>query len=161
MRWTRGEPGYCEPLFPVSRETLAPGSSSDLSFSLCDLINLLVYKRIWICFDFLQDIPSLTAEAAKEHPGVKYIVTAPLGLHELLVVWYPFPFPLFFEKISISPCNVDSFLFLQIAFISLMISVHENFFSRAFRFVLIGCERTLKLGLWLCRMSSMTGLNTA
>ncbi|PON84241.1 Cobalamin (vitamin B12) biosynthesis CbiX [Trema orientale] len=32
-----------------------------------------------------QDIPSLTAEAAKEHPGVPYIVTAPLGLHELLV----------------------------------------------------------------------------
>lgn len=32
-----------------------------------------------------KDIPSLTAEAAKEHPGVSYIVTAPLGLHELLV----------------------------------------------------------------------------
>ncbi|MED6207261.1 hypothetical protein PIB30_034165 [Stylosanthes scabra] len=32
-----------------------------------------------------QDIPSLSAEAAKEHPGVSYIVTAPLGLHELLV----------------------------------------------------------------------------
>lgn len=34
----------------------------------------------------LQDIPSLTAEAAKEHPGVSYMITAPLGLHELLVV---------------------------------------------------------------------------
>ncbi|KAJ6427429.1 hypothetical protein OIU84_022931 [Salix udensis] len=32
-----------------------------------------------------RDIPSLTAEAAKEHPGVSYIITAPLGLHELLV----------------------------------------------------------------------------
>ncbi|GMP22613.1 hypothetical protein CsSME_00000552 [Camellia sinensis var. sinensis] len=32
-----------------------------------------------------QDIPSLTAEAAKGHPGVSYIVTAPLGFHELLV----------------------------------------------------------------------------
>ncbi|XP_009334112.2 sirohydrochlorin ferrochelatase, chloroplastic-like [Pyrus x bretschneideri] len=31
------------------------------------------------------DIPSLTAEAAKEHPGVSHIVTAPLGLHHLLV----------------------------------------------------------------------------
>eukprot|EP00268_Persea_americana_P039804 TRINITY_DN3945_c0_g1_i3.p1 TRINITY_DN3945_c0_g1~~TRINITY_DN3945_c0_g1_i3.p1 ORF type:complete len:186 (+),score=40.88 TRINITY_DN3945_c0_g1_i3:249-806(+) len=31
------------------------------------------------------DIPSLAAEAAKDHPGVSYIVTAPLGLHELLV----------------------------------------------------------------------------
>ncbi|XP_024928542.1 sirohydrochlorin ferrochelatase, chloroplastic isoform X2 [Ziziphus jujuba] len=34
-----------------------------------------------------QDIPSLTAEAAKQHPDVSYIVTAPLGLHELLVVF--------------------------------------------------------------------------
>ncbi|KAK6928373.1 Sirohydrochlorin cobaltochelatase CbiX-like [Dillenia turbinata] len=32
-----------------------------------------------------QDIPSLMAEAAKEHPGVSYVITAPLGLHELLV----------------------------------------------------------------------------
>ncbi|KAK4774464.1 hypothetical protein SAY86_009399 [Trapa natans] len=32
-----------------------------------------------------KDIPALTAEAAKEHPGVSYMVTAPLGLHELLV----------------------------------------------------------------------------
>ncbi|KAJ8623072.1 hypothetical protein MRB53_031601 [Persea americana] len=32
-----------------------------------------------------RDIPSLAAEAAKDHPGVSYIVTAPLGLHELLV----------------------------------------------------------------------------
>lgn len=32
-----------------------------------------------------QDIPSLTAEAAKDYPGVSYIVTAPLGLHEQLV----------------------------------------------------------------------------
>ena len=34
----------------------------------------------------LQDIPSLAAEAAKEHPDVSYIVTTPLGLHDLLVV---------------------------------------------------------------------------
>ncbi|PWA85521.1 cobalamin (vitamin B12) biosynthesis CbiX [Artemisia annua] len=32
-----------------------------------------------------QDIPSLTAEAAKDYPGVSYMVTAPLGLHPLLV----------------------------------------------------------------------------
>ncbi|ERM96493.1 sirohydrochlorin ferrochelatase, chloroplastic isoform X1 [Amborella trichopoda] len=32
-----------------------------------------------------QDIPSLAAEAAKEHPGIPYVVTAPLGLHELMV----------------------------------------------------------------------------
>ncbi|KAE8720115.1 Core-2/I-branching beta-1,6-N-acetylglucosaminyltransferase family protein isoform 1 [Hibiscus syriacus] len=33
-----------------------------------------------------QDIPSLTADAAKDYPGVSYMITAPLGLHELLVV---------------------------------------------------------------------------
>ncbi|XP_071692465.1 sirohydrochlorin ferrochelatase, chloroplastic [Rutidosis leptorrhynchoides] len=32
-----------------------------------------------------QDIPSLTAEAAKDYPGVSYMITAPLGLHSLLV----------------------------------------------------------------------------
>lgn len=42
-----------------------------------------------MCFEsfYKQDIPALTAEAAKEHPGISYIVTAPLGLHEQLVVW--------------------------------------------------------------------------
>ncbi|KAE8021507.1 hypothetical protein FH972_007391 [Carpinus fangiana] len=34
---------------------------------------------------WLKDIPSLTSEAAKEHPSVSYIITAPLGLHNLLV----------------------------------------------------------------------------
>ncbi|KAK1441298.1 hypothetical protein QVD17_07145 [Tagetes erecta] len=29
-------------------------------------------------------IPSLTAEASKDHPGVSYMITAPLGLHPLL-----------------------------------------------------------------------------
>jgi sirohydrochlorin ferrochelatase len=42
--------------------------------------------RLFILFVILQDIPSLAAEAAKEHPNVSYIVTAPLGLHDLLVV---------------------------------------------------------------------------
>nr|KJB11538.1 hypothetical protein B456_001G264200 [Gossypium raimondii] len=32
-----------------------------------------------------QDIPLLTADAARDHPGASYIITAPLGLHELLV----------------------------------------------------------------------------
>jgi hypothetical protein len=35
---------------------------------------------------FSQDIPALAAEASKEHSNVPYIVTAPLGLHELMVV---------------------------------------------------------------------------
>lgn len=31
-----------------------------------------------------QDIPNLTAEAAKKHPGIRWMVTAPLGLHALM-----------------------------------------------------------------------------
>lgn len=31
-----------------------------------------------------EDIPALAAEAAKSHPGVGYIVTSPLGIHELM-----------------------------------------------------------------------------
>ena len=30
------------------------------------------------------DIPSLTAEAALRHPGVRWLVTAPIGLHSLM-----------------------------------------------------------------------------
>ncbi|KAI3963240.1 hypothetical protein MKX01_030370, partial [Papaver californicum] len=33
-----------------------------------------------------QDIPSLTAEASKEHPGVTYMITPHLGLHGQIVV---------------------------------------------------------------------------
>ncbi|XP_008783194.2 sirohydrochlorin ferrochelatase, chloroplastic [Phoenix dactylifera] len=32
-----------------------------------------------------QDIPALAAEASREHSGISYIITAPLGLHELMV----------------------------------------------------------------------------
>ena len=31
-----------------------------------------------------QDIPELAAEAATKHPGVRYLVSAPLGLHPLM-----------------------------------------------------------------------------
>jgi sirohydrochlorin ferrochelatase len=31
-----------------------------------------------------QDIPNLTSEAARNHPGVAFMVTAPLGLHPLM-----------------------------------------------------------------------------
>ena len=31
-----------------------------------------------------QDIPSLAADAARAFPGVRYLVTAPLGLHDLM-----------------------------------------------------------------------------
>ncbi|KAK8963578.1 hypothetical protein KSP40_PGU019428 [Platanthera guangdongensis] len=33
-----------------------------------------------------RDIPELVAEAAREHPGISYVISAPLGLHELMVV---------------------------------------------------------------------------
>jgi sirohydrochlorin ferrochelatase len=32
-----------------------------------------------------RDIPALAAQAAKSHPGVRYLVTAPLGPHPLLM----------------------------------------------------------------------------
>jgi sirohydrochlorin ferrochelatase len=31
-----------------------------------------------------EDVPRLTAAAAKSHPGVRYLVTAPFGLHPLM-----------------------------------------------------------------------------
>lgn len=31
-----------------------------------------------------EDIPSLTAKAAEKHPGIGYMVTAPIGLHPLM-----------------------------------------------------------------------------
>ncbi|XP_062218875.1 sirohydrochlorin ferrochelatase, chloroplastic-like isoform X2 [Phragmites australis] len=49
-------------------------------------------SRVIVCPYFLspgrhwkQDIPALSAEASKEHSNIPYIVTAPLGLHELMV----------------------------------------------------------------------------
>ncbi|CAL5186249.1 unnamed protein product [Lathyrus oleraceus] len=35
--------------------------------------------------DFSETIPSLSAEAAKQHPGVSYIITPPLGLDQLFI----------------------------------------------------------------------------
>lgn len=35
---------------------------------------------------YVQTIPSLSAEAAKQHPGVSYIITPPLGLDQLFIV---------------------------------------------------------------------------
>ena len=32
-----------------------------------------------------QDIPRLTAEAARAYPGIEHLVAAPLGLHELML----------------------------------------------------------------------------
>ncbi|GAB4194889.1 MAG: hypothetical protein Kow00105_09140 [Phycisphaeraceae bacterium] len=48
-------------------------------------------KRVVVCPYFLlpgrhwyRDIPTMTAEAAKRHPGIEYLVTAPIGLHPMM-----------------------------------------------------------------------------
>ena len=48
-------------------------------------------KRIVICPYFLlpgkhwrEDIPRITKEAAVKHPGVEYLITAPIGLHPMM-----------------------------------------------------------------------------
>ncbi|XP_047317815.1 sirohydrochlorin ferrochelatase, chloroplastic-like [Impatiens glandulifera] len=82
----RNKTGY--PIVEPAHMELAEPSIKD-AFSLCVKQGA---KRVVVSPFFLfpgrhwhQDIPSLTAEAAKEHLGVSYIITAPLGLHELLV----------------------------------------------------------------------------
>lgn len=49
-------------------------------------------RRVVVCPYFLlpgrhwdQDIPELTRAAAARHPGVPYLVTAPIGLHPLML----------------------------------------------------------------------------
>jgi len=49
-------------------------------------------QRVVVCPYFLlpgrhwsQDIPQLTRAAAARHPGVEYLVTAPIGLHPLML----------------------------------------------------------------------------
>ncbi|XP_038890886.1 sirohydrochlorin ferrochelatase, chloroplastic isoform X2 [Benincasa hispida] len=82
----RDKTGY--PIVEPAHMELAEPSIRD-SFALCVEQGA---KRIIVSPFFLfpgrhwqQDIPSLTAEAAKDHPGISYIITAPLGLHEKLV----------------------------------------------------------------------------
>ena len=66
---------------------LAPPSIAD-AFDACVAAGA---KRV-ICFPFFlspgrhwhQDIPDLVKEAATKHPGVEWLVTAPIGLHPLL-----------------------------------------------------------------------------
>ncbi|XP_008458790.1 sirohydrochlorin ferrochelatase, chloroplastic [Cucumis melo] len=82
----RDKTGY--PIVEPAHMELAEPSIRD-SFTSCVEQGA---KRIIVSPFFLfpgrhwqQDIPSLTAEAAKDHPGISYIITAPLGLHEKLV----------------------------------------------------------------------------
>ena len=48
-------------------------------------------KRVVVCPYFLlpgkhwkEDIPELTQKAAGKHPGIEYLVTAPIGLHPMM-----------------------------------------------------------------------------
>lgn len=48
-------------------------------------------ERIVVCPYFLlpgkhwrEDIPRITAEAAAKHPGIEYLITAPIGLHPMM-----------------------------------------------------------------------------
>ncbi|EFH67818.1 hypothetical protein ARALYDRAFT_314421 [Arabidopsis lyrata subsp. lyrata] len=69
-------------------QELAEPSIKD-AFSLCVQQGA---KRVVVSPFFLfpgrhwhKDIPSLTADAAKEFSGISYLITAPLGLHNLLM----------------------------------------------------------------------------
>ena len=49
-------------------------------------------RRVVVCPYFLlpgkhwfEDIPELTAEAAARHPGIAFMVTAPIGLHPMML----------------------------------------------------------------------------
>jgi hypothetical protein len=53
----------------------------------------------------VQDIPALAAQAAEQHTGVPYVVTAPIGLHELMVVRLP---KLKNHKLEIRSCAISS-----------------------------------------------------
>ncbi|XP_039142809.1 sirohydrochlorin ferrochelatase, chloroplastic isoform X2 [Dioscorea cayenensis subsp. rotundata] len=79
----------------TSYEIVEPAHMELAEPSIRDAFKLCVQqgaKRIIISPFFLfpgrhwnQDIPALAAEAAEDHSGISYIVTAPLGLHESLV----------------------------------------------------------------------------
>lgn len=82
----RDKTGY--PIVEPAHMELAEPSIKD-AFALCvqQGVNRVIVSPFFLFpgRHWHQDIPSLTAEAAKEHPGVSYMITAPLGLHELLV----------------------------------------------------------------------------
>ncbi|XP_057983865.1 sirohydrochlorin ferrochelatase, chloroplastic [Malania oleifera] len=82
----REKTGY--PIVEPAHMELAPPSIRD-AFSLCveQGANRVIVSPFFLFpgRHWHKDIPFLVAEAASEHPGVSYIVTAPLGLHEQLV----------------------------------------------------------------------------
>ncbi|XP_010251142.1 PREDICTED: sirohydrochlorin ferrochelatase, chloroplastic isoform X2 [Nelumbo nucifera] len=86
VKMFRDRTGY--PIVEPAHMELAEPSIKD-AFNLCvqQGANRVIVSPFFLFpgRHWYQDIPSLTAEAAKEHPGISYIITAPLGLHELMV----------------------------------------------------------------------------
>ncbi|XP_010530523.1 PREDICTED: sirohydrochlorin ferrochelatase, chloroplastic-like isoform X1 [Tarenaya hassleriana] len=86
VKMFKDQTGY--PIVEPAHMELAEPSIKD-AFSICVQKGA---KRVVVSPFFLfpgrhwqQDIPSLTADVAKEFPGIAYLITAPLGLHNLLV----------------------------------------------------------------------------
>ncbi|CAN8302987.1 unnamed protein product [Cochlearia groenlandica] len=86
VKMFKEETGYV--IVEPAHMELAEPSIKD-AFSLCVQQGA---KRVVVSPFFLfpgrhwhQDIPSLTADAAKEFSGISYLITAPLGLHNLLM----------------------------------------------------------------------------
>ncbi|XP_023645452.1 sirohydrochlorin ferrochelatase, chloroplastic [Capsella rubella] len=86
VKMFKGKTGY--PIVEPAHMELAEPSIKD-AFSLCVQQGA---KRVVVSPFFLfpgrhwhKDIPSLTADAAKEFSGISYLITAPLGLHNLLM----------------------------------------------------------------------------
>ncbi len=85
MEW-RTSRGY--PIVePAHMELAVPSIST--AFDVCVAAGaktvLIVPYFLWPGNHWDRDIPALAAEASTRHPGVRYLVTAPLGPHPLLM----------------------------------------------------------------------------
>jgi sirohydrochlorin ferrochelatase len=76
---------YCA-LEPAHMELAEPsiGTAFDACVAAGATTVLITPFFLWPGKHWDRDIPDLAAEAAVRHPGVRYLVTAPLGPHPLL-----------------------------------------------------------------------------
>lgn len=72
---------------PAHMELAEPSISTAFSRCVDQGANLVVVFPYFLApgKHWHEDIPRLAAEAAADHPGVCHVVTAPLGLHELML----------------------------------------------------------------------------
>ena len=77
----------CHPIVEPAHMELAEPSIAT-AFGRCVAAGA---RRVVVCPYFLlpgkhwnEDIPALTRAAATQHPGVEYLVTAPIGLHPMM-----------------------------------------------------------------------------